>query len=470
MRDLDAVGERVRGALRARARSAPLPDGFVTRLVSRLPARQPRQRPAWLALAPVAAVVAGLLVLVGAYLLWSRPTPLPPATDQPTASPLALSTPSPSASPTAAPTRTPSPPPTPLTADPWIELAATRDGYGSQWAPDSRHLLLRRPRVNGHPNTQFVDLFDRDGTLVRTYQAVDEGVWLDGERFVLTAWERYQPRPGDPWVIDYEAGGQTPGTSFLGSVSSEDLVPLELNLGAAVSNGHGALAIYACNDCFDGDGWSPTYRIWTPDDGLTEPRPGLPEEWSPDGTLLRLEHPLGDGPARESWYQIIRWPGGETYYADPDVRNLLIDPSWTRAAVFSDGTTRIIDLATGEQTSAGVVGYPSGYAAWDGDGRLYRTDYERLSATVYDTAGNEVGNWPDVGNGIAVSADGSTLAFYDVDAGDPAVTIAILRGDVVRRVTTPGGMNSRPLLSPDGRSVFALCYTRQGWKAFILEL
>lgn len=340
----------------------------------------------------------------------------------------------------------------------WIVLDSGGSIGQINWSPDSSYVLIAKGQAAGPGVAQSVGVFDSDGILVQSLQGADEAVWLDNQHVIITRWQR-RAAPDSQWEVVRAPSGWPVGDSFLVALESDDVQELDVDLAGAISNGHGALAISGCGACDPDRSWHEqrVYQIWTLDGEPTKSLPGLPIAWSLEGDRLLIEHPLGDGPNRDSWPEIVSWPTLERVYADRDVRaELLLDPSWSRAAYgedIRDKTVTVVDLATRDAATFATE-HPS-LGAWDAAGRLIMDDYSTASAAAYKVDGTVVAQWPGVGNTVTSSADGSTIAFYYFDQLEGPNVITILTGDAVRGLKAPGpiSLGPGPVLSRDGSAL-----------------
>ena len=293
----------------------------------------------------------------------------------------------------------------------WIALSTGVDiaNWNLAWSPDGAHILIARRKTNFGASDQYIDIYDASGALIQSFEGFDEGVWLDDQRIVLTTWQR-----GPQYNIEYPNLGSPNAASFLGAVGSHDPSPLNVNLAYARSNGHGVLAVDRCLICAKGVGFyrDAGYAVWTPDGGLTKPKPGLLEAWSQEGDRALIDHLLASGPASPRWYEVVTWPsfvrvarGGGTLNAD-----FTWSARWKSSGDTTDG--QLINLATSAET-AFTFASSGGEGAWNAAGQLVLADYVTGDATVIAPDGTVAGHWPQLGPRISPSTDHSVLAFYD---------------------------------------------------------
>lgn len=405
----------------------------------------------------------------------SAPHPSGPQTPAATATTELIA--SPVATPTSPPSPSPSPSPRP-TATPidyrgWIPLSS--GGLLANpflaWSADGQHILVVRTSVNDPASSQFVDVFDRDGNLIQTFQGYDDAVWLDSERIALSVYKRASGQ-----IVSQERVGIPEASSFVARLGSNDVEAVDANLAYARSNGHGALAIMTCWICRRGVGWyrEVAYQIWTWEGGLTAKQRGAPYAWSRSGDRLLVEHPLESGPTRDSWWEIVTWPGLDRYARGGGV----FDADFTRSARwYGDGEgvpgrIEVTKLLTGRQESFENP-YESGNAAWDADGRLVLTDYESGEATAHALDGSVLDRWDRVGNYVSTSADHSTLVFWYWDQLDEPQVLSVLKDTELTSVTTPApffvGFDAVHV-SPDGSAMVIVCYLAGQERALLFRL
>lgn len=380
-------------------------------------------------------------------------SPTPPAGDatgQPTATPASR--------PTDEPTMPiPTPSATPFDYRGWIPLSSggLLANRFLAWSPDGQHILIVRRSVNAPASSQFVDVFDRDGTLVQTFAGYDDAVWLDSDRVVLSIYERN----GASGEIVLQKIGVPEATSFVARLGSDGVEAVDANLADARPNGQGALAVETCWICRQGVGWyrEAAYQIWTMEGGLTAKQQGLPYQWSKSGDRLLVEHPLQSGPTRDSRWEIVSWPGLDRYAQGDGVLDADFERSarWRWSGAGQPTRVEVADLATGQHQSFEDP-YEGGNAAWDSSGRLVLTDYETGNASAHALDGSVLERWDRVGNYISSSADHSTLVFWYWDQVDGPQFLSVLREGGLSRVATPVQFSvgfDAVHVSPDGTAM-----------------
>ncbi len=325
--------------------------------------------------------------------------------------------------------------------------------------------MIARRKTNFGASDQFIDIYDASGALIQSFQGFDEGVWLDDQQIVLTTWQR-----GPQNTIEYPNLGLPSAASYLAGLGSADIAPLSVSLAYARSNGHGALSVDRCLICAKGVGYyrDAGYSVWTPDGGLTKPKPGLLEAWSQNGDRALIDHLLANGPASPHWYEIITWPvfvpvarGGGTLNADF---------TWSARWKSSDDTTngQLMNLASGTVTTF-TFASSGGEGAWNAAGQLVLADYATGDATGIAPDGAVSGHWTQLGPRISPSADHSVLAFYD-DSGASPSTINLLSSNQVHSVEFPGQIAtgfSGIWLSPTGSEMVVVGVGGSGQTAYL---
>jgi hypothetical protein len=318
----------------------------------------------------------------------------------------------------------------------WKVLAASA-GVGASWSPDGKWLAVWDEFVSGQ--TQDLRLLDRAGNPVRSLDG-DRLVWLNATQFVLSR----------------------ASSSFLGSVDSTVVTPIASTIPAgALSNNHGAVAITTVQPL---DPAKTSFVVWT-QAGTSRVVIGEPEAWSPDGTKLAVWHstappgPLGIGYQATGWVEVLSWPDLRSVgslKSDSFVPQTSFDPSGRYLLAFHLGLAgfSILDLATGQTVGpSGVTGSP----AWDNSGNLLVSATDG-SVTTYPISGVPATTQAGVGDGIASSTDGSTVVLYfSQDYSPNPRPIALIRNGVSRRIVVPGGLESAPVISPDGSGIVVVC-------------
>ena len=381
-------------------------------------------------------LLALLLFGCGARSLPSTPTSAP--SPVPTA-PGETTTPATVAPPTLTPSQSEPP-------SDWTVLGPVGASASMSWSPNGEHLAVAAGPASGAAASQMVQIFTGDGALVMRLQGADELLWLDDSRFVVSTWNRRPTPGGNDWEIAVDRSGHIPASSVLITLTGDDEMPLDVDLGGGLSNGQGAVAIKVCPDC---DADDPQFSVWTPSGSLSSPRSGSARRWSGDGTKLWLEHPTEEGPAARRWPEIVTWPDLETYYSDEEGGGLVPDVGWTKHAYVGDGEVVIVDLESGAETRFPAEAY--GLVVWDFMGRVLVDDYDSASVYVYDVQGNLVESWPQVGNWLTASVDGTTVVSWYFDQRSGPNPLSVWRMGVLSELILPGRMVSRsPLLSADG--------------------
>jgi hypothetical protein len=318
----------------------------------------------------------------------------------------------------------------------WKVLAASA-GVGASWSPDGKWLAVWDEFGSGA--TQDLRLLDRAGNPVRSLDG-DRVAWLDATRFVL-------------WRAS---------SSFLGSVDSTVLTPTAVTFPAdALANNHGAAAITTVQPL---DPAKTSFVVWT-QAGTSREVIGEPEAWSPDGTRLAVWHstappgPLGIGYLATGWVEVLSWPDLRSVASlknDSFVRQSSFDPSGRYLLAFRLGLAgfSILDLATGQTVGpSGVTGSP----VWDSSSDLLVAASDG-SVTTYPISGGPAKTQAGLGDGIASSTDGSTIVMYfSQDYSPNPRPITLIRNGVSRAISVPGGLESAPVLAPDGSGVVIVC-------------
>ena len=327
----------------------------------------------------------------------------------------------------------------PTSASAWKVLAAS-DTAGAVWSPDGRWLLVWDRVTNGTAADRHVSLDDAAGNRIRTYEG-EYPLWLDARSFVIT-------RAGRSYLGTLEAGRLT-------------LIQPTFPSGAPVSSGHGALA-YETTGALDA---SAHFVVWTATGGTTTPRPGVPADWSHDGTKLAIWHwTSGSGPQSSGWLEVVSWPGMRplaALHADLGLPFALFDPS--DRYVFDAG--HVLDLATGTVTTPIAVGIP-GLPAWNNAGQLVVPSLVDGSVTTYDIHGVRRSVVSDVGDSASASADGSLVVIWFNSQQRPIVLLG--RGGQ-QSIPVPGPVQPPdPTLSPDGSGLIVTCAVDGPQEALLL--
>ncbi|MGD0861916.1 MAG: hypothetical protein ABSA21_04065 [Candidatus Limnocylindrales bacterium] len=345
------------------------------------------------------------------------------------------------------PTTTASRPSPPASASPtqlgdWKVLAASA-GVGASWSPDGKWLAVWDEFATGA--TQDLRLLNGAGNLVRPLDG-DRLVWLDATRFVLSRGN----------------------SSFLGSVGSDDLAAIAATFPAdALSNDHGAVALTTADPS---DTAKTSFVVWT-QAGTSRVVIGEPEAWSPDGTKLAVYHstatagPQGIAPEPPGWIEVLSWPALRSVASlksDSFVRQPTnFDPSgrYLLASGFGLAGYSILDLATGETVGPAAV---TGSPAWDSSSDLLVAATDG-SVTTYPISGGPATTQAGVGDSAASSTDGSTIVlYYWADYSQNPRPITLIRNGVSRQIPVPGGLESDPVVSPDGSGVVIVCLVHHG--------
>ena len=329
-----------------------------------------------------------------------------------------------------------SPSASPTVVGDWKVLAASA-GVGASWSADGRWLAVWERLSYGA--TRDLRLLDSSGDLVRSLDG-DRVVWLDATRFVI-------------WRAS---------SSFLGSVDSTVLTPTAVNFPAdALSNNHGAVALTTANSS---DTSKTSFVVWT-QAGTSRVVVGAPEAWSPDGTRIAVWHstapagPLGVGYQPTGWVEVLSWPDLRSVASlkdDSFVRQTSFDPSGRYLLTSRLGVAgfSILDLATSRIVGpSGVTGSP----VWDSSSDLLVSATDG-SVVTYPISGAPATTRAGLGDGVASSTDGSTIvAFFSQDYLPNPRPITLIRNGVSRTVSVPGGLESAPVLAPDGSGVVIVC-------------
>jgi hypothetical protein len=377
----------------------------------------------WRPVFAIAAAVAIVAAFVAVPLVF-RPAVLPNASSSPAA------TPSPSLTPASA---------SPSRVGDWKLLDASVTAYvGASWSPDGKWLAVW-DEYSG-PVVQDMRLLDGAGNVVRSLDG-DRFVWLDATQFVLSRG----------------------ASSFLGSVDSTVLTPLAATFPAdPLSNNRGAVALTTVQPL---DPAKTSFVVWT-QAGTSRAVIGQPEAWSPDGTRLAVWHsttpagPRGIGSQDTGWVEVLSWPELRSVASLKD--DLLVpphisfDPSSRYVLLPRIGFSGflILDLANGRTVGPSGI---TGPAAWDsaGDVLVAATDG---SVTTYPISGGPAATKAGVGDNVVSSADGSTIAFYfSQDYSSNPRPITLIRNGVSRAISVPGGLESDPVIAPDGSGVVIVC-------------
>lgn len=312
----------------------------------------------------------------------------------------------------------------------WKRLSSA-DASGAEWSPDGRWLLVWEGPPTGSSPDRQVSVEDAAGNVVRSFGGVDP--------------TSVTPRSLAAWIDTRSFLFARGGTIYLASVDSEGIVQLPLRgiPQGAVSNGDGVVAA-ATGPGLDA---STTYVTWSKENGLSDVRPGAPIAWTPDGKRLAVWHWLsGSGPGTSGYIDVIDWPGGRSIAAlhedlglpfarfDPSGR-FLYDAAW------------VLDLSTASHLRIpleGLVGTPS----WNSSSQLVFPSEADGTVAIVDATGSKVASLPKLGDSVAASADGSTLAFWFEQQPGP---ISLVTRSGTQRIDLPGPLTKPdPELSPNG--------------------
>jgi hypothetical protein len=244
--------------------------------------------------------------------------------------------------------------------------------------------------------------------------------------------------------------------AFIGSISSGDLVEIDAPFGDLLSNGFGAVAVARLREPA-GDIERPDYIVWTGEEA-SEPMPGYPVGWSPEGDMIAVLHPITPTRGISGWLEIVSWPGLQPIFEDESrtvISEVWFDPGGKHvayASVAGDGRDapleyfiRAIDVASRE-----VAGIPID------DHTDFR--WNAASEIVALSGHNSIDTYTPTGEPIAsdqvdrywiikASADGSTLVFYE---GEEDVSVAVGRPGAIAEIALPDGELGNVTLSPDG--------------------
>lgn len=164
------------------------------------------------------------------------------------------------------------------------------------------------------------------------------------------------------------------------------------------------------------------------------------------------------------WIEVLSWPDLRSVASlknDSFVRQPTdFDPSGRYLLVSGFGLAgySILDLATGKT----VVRAGTGSPAWDSASDLLVTATDG-SVTTYPISGGPATTQAGVGDGAASSTDGSTIVLYFSQDYSPSHRpITLIRNGVSRTITVPGGLESNPVVSPDGSGVVIVCLINHG--------
>jgi hypothetical protein len=317
-------------------------------------------------------------------------------------------------------------------------VLAASAGVGASWSPDGKWLAVWDAFVSGQ--TQDLRLLDSASNPVRSLDG-DRLVWLNATQFVLSR----------------------ASSSFLASVDSTVVTPIASTIPAgALSNNHGAVALTTVQPL---DPAETSFVVWT-QAGTSRVVIGQPEAWSPDGTRLAIWHstapagPRGIGPQDTGWVEVLSWPDLRSVASLKD--DLLVsphisfDPSSRYVLLPRIGLSGflILDLASGRTVGPSGV---TGPASWDSAGDVLVTAADG-SVTTYPISGGPATRQDGVGDSVASSTDGSTVVLYFWgDYSQNPRTITLIRNGVPRAISVPGGIESAPVISPDGSGVVIVC-------------
>jgi hypothetical protein len=322
-----------------------------------------------------------------------------------------------------------------------------------QWAPDGRHFTIPRRHPGSAAEAQAVELFSQDGSVLTTISSADEAVWLDATSFVASTWHRRTGPLDSGSEVVIGPGGHPESTSYVVSADGLAVEELDVSLAGAVSNGAGVLATTTCRLC---DGVGTVFRSWSVGSGLSQESSGVPISWSAAGDQLLVEHPLGEGPSKDRWMEILSWPGLDHFYGSREQTDaLILDPDWQRRASWADDVVDIDMLSSGG-TVATFEAPLTGEVVWDSADRLIIGDYSKASVQAYDLTGEIVASWDDIGQQVILSPDGSLMAWWHFDDGS-RYDLTLIGDDTVERHDLPGPIDQLAF-SPDGQTLLAVAF------------
>ena len=328
--------------------------------------------------------------------------------------------------------------------------------------------------TNQAPEEQQIDLMTAEGTVIRSFQG-DTADWIDDDRFLVFRYERscQAPCSSEPWSVNYQSNGEPAGVALLGSVTSEELTPVQLPEGRWIAgNGHGNLS-FSYDDDIESE-----YSIWSPA-GVTASGEGFAQSWSHSGDRMLILHPNDQyGPGTYGWLEILSWPELDRLYADPEADFVwmpAVSPSGNLVAyppVIGDSLVRV-----GDVRAATVADYdiPLGSYVWDADERLVQVTPRGNGVRIYDREANLIEfQRRDVGDAIVASADRSTIVFFHSDEARRSTDrISILRANDWSELPLPSlnGLNAQPQVAPDGTAVI-VTFVTGNWEesAFVSRL
>jgi WD40 repeat protein len=409
-----SLESRLRDALHETARQHPLRSDFAATVAAGLLDRRGSRLAGWLRFAlPSVVALAAIVVLVGYALVSSL-----------NQGPLSGSTaPSPSPSPSAS--EAPSASGAPGTLVPlhgWAEQVIDHSSQGINvigWSPDGSKFAA----TGGHDvSTQTVQVFDRDGTLLRTFPGQIAG-WVDADHLAAVI----------PAVTNPAGDILQPAQVWLRSATSADDRQLDVGGSQALVPLGGGTAL--AGRVGTGSADKPPSQVFRVlhDGTLSNPLAGYPLAWSDDGrTLAYVTDLRGSGRTNRGSLRILDLTTMTSHPlpwdADtPGIGWLSADGSVLMACIAPQGSTdacglAVLDTASGEVRSRSSVEYASRAAV-------------TTSYAVVFSPGDQLYVWPagstaiptrwqpPTGTGIEEikSSGGWTLVFIANGPADPQV-------------------------------------------------
>jgi hypothetical protein len=321
-------------------------------------------------------------------------------------------------------------------------VLASADVVWASWSADASWLAVWDGVTNGTPDERHLRLLDGTGQVVRALDGT-RLVWLDSSRFVLF-------------------GGSAGGEAFLGSATSTELTPLEVDFSDALSNHHGTVAFIAFADA--GARTARTsFVLWSPS-GTTQVLSGEPEAWTADGTRLAVWHYTTPGQSvggqPSGWFEVLSWPDLHVLVSIKNVPSywgpFSFDPSGRFLKVPVVSGSSVLDISTGTMvgpSASQVVADP----VWDRAGHLIVPSLDGSgSVTFYSMIDGDAVRKTGLGDSAAASLDGSTVLLYFAAPGEGPVTL--LRDGAPRTIPVPGPVEpTRDALSDDGSGLVLVC-------------
>lgn len=410
--------------------------------------RQRRVSPSGIASSALVAVGA----IVVAVVLFERavaPAPVQPssvAAASASASPTISShVASPSATVVASPTVADSPPPTapttPITSPAWLPVSAT-GGITPHWSPDGNYLLL------DEQDESSVVLVGLDGQIIGAYDGYVQPTWLSNDEFVAY---RESAMPGSPKRL-------VMADAIIVNAIDVSIRTTTFPCCDPLGNSHGAAATtWSLAD--EAGVPQPQYSVWL--DGLvTDPQPGFPIAWSPDGEKLVIAHPVTPQDITDGWMEVVGWPGLQSIFRGDRTSETGLktpfDPTGhyvAHAGVVGSGDQTVVsvdvsNLDTGEATQIPTQGNHMSFA-WNAEGEVLVSDSAGL--TEYTPDGVQVAAMSFSGTIVGSSSDGSTVLLID----DGGALTTYPNGVTFPLPTTPESETTF-WLSPTGKGIFII--------------